>query len=783
MRRILMILAAAIASALTGIVPAAAVVPSTPASAGHAPGGWSVAPSPNPQVPTGQLFWVSCPAANSCMAVGTYTMTSGVSVNLAERWNGSTWRIVPTPNPRGIAFSGLLAIACTSPSACTAVGGSTSMTGQSAALAERWNGVRWRIQPTPRVPKGGVLLTGVSCASASACTAVGGSAAGTLAESWDGTAWHIQTTPSPPGGLLNGVSCTSPTACVAVGGTSAGTLAETWNGASWSIQATPTPSQGAGFLDSVSCVSSSTCTATGSSNAGTLAEAWNGASWQIQSTASPAGAQFAFLNSVACTSTSACTGTGGYLDSSGVYHNLAEEWTGASWQIHATPDPKGAEASFLIGVTCTSAAACIAVGYGTRNQTPAVTTERWDGSSWRIQSAPDPVGAGNSELNAVACTSPSGCVAVGSTTSRSGAMVALAEWWNGHAWRIQPIPSPAGGGVLFGVSCAGPWACSAVGNTAGGRTLAEWWDGRTWRIQPTPSPAGGGALNGVSCTSARACTAVGNSNRGRTLAERWNGARWRMEASPNRGSLVNVLAGVACTSPSACMAVGGRIDSANNAVGTLAERWNGRRWRIVPTFKPTGNGSFLSSVDCTSTASCVAVGSSGPVTTLAEYWNGARWSRQHTPNPPGSQNIGFSSVSCSAATACTAFGLNLPASGPLTLAERWNGRSWRIQPTPAIVSIDTGPPGVACPTRSTCFAVSGYTNQVAHVTLVERWSPARRGSAATVVWPAARYGVRFACGYAGILSLRPAHTQPGASLGFCDTQPAWRIHVTGPAWP
>lgn len=53
-----------------------------PASASGA--GWSVTPSPNPRVPTGQLFWVSCPVADSCMAVGTYVKASGAGVTLAQ---------------------------------------------------------------------------------------------------------------------------------------------------------------------------------------------------------------------------------------------------------------------------------------------------------------------------------------------------------------------------------------------------------------------------------------------------------------------------------------------------------------------------------------------------------------------------------------------------------------------------------------------------------------------------------------------------------------------------
>ena len=46
--------------------------------------GWSITPTPNPVIPTGQLFWVSCPTANWCMAVGAYTKASGAGVTLAE---------------------------------------------------------------------------------------------------------------------------------------------------------------------------------------------------------------------------------------------------------------------------------------------------------------------------------------------------------------------------------------------------------------------------------------------------------------------------------------------------------------------------------------------------------------------------------------------------------------------------------------------------------------------------------------------------------------------------
>jgi|SRR5690349_6338439 len=65
-------------------------------------------------------------------------------------------------------------------------------------------------------------LSSVSYASASACIAVGTSA-DTLAELWNGAAWSVDPTPpSPPSletaGHLVGVSCISATSCTAVGG-------------------------------------------------------------------------------------------------------------------------------------------------------------------------------------------------------------------------------------------------------------------------------------------------------------------------------------------------------------------------------------------------------------------------------------------------------------------------------------------------------------------------------------------------------------------------------------
>ena len=766
------VLLAAVVLAAAGGIPAGASVPVS----ASAPG-WSVTPSPNPVIPTGQLFWVSCPAASSCMAVGTYTKASGAGVVLAEQWNGSKWRILPIPSPRGAAWSNLFGVSCASPSACEAVGTTASRSGTQTALAERWNGSSWQLQHAPS-PAGGGQLNAVSCTSPSACTAVGGTPPGTprkvLVERWNGSRWQIQPAPSPAGAFLSGVACTSSAICTAVGGSNTGTLAERWNGTTWSIQATPTPRQG-GALFSVACTSPSACTAVGAPPFGTapkaLAERWNGTNWSIQPAPKPAGTQFIFLNTVACTSASSCIATGAYINSSGVFQALAERWNGTSWAIQPTPHLTGGAMNLLIGVACTSATGCLAVGYsvpnGGNNQNPATLAERWNGSTWRVQHTPNPPGAAASNLNATSCVSRSACIAVGNTSNSRVISLPLAQRWNGHTWSIQPTPSPADGGNLTGVSCPSRSSCMAVGGHANPfteippGTLAERWNGTRWRITPTPNPPGGGwALGAVSCTSPSACTAVG----GRlvppgkptgTLAERWNGHTWSIQPTPNPpGHGIKLLTGVACTSRSSCMAVGVEFDPATGeSLGTVAERWDGRTWRIVPTFKPapTGPNAGLNGVACTSASACTAVGNRTLARTLAERWNGHAWSVQATPHPSGAQNITLAGVACPARTVCTAFGLNLTGSGPLTLAERWSGGRWRIQPTPGLVAYDIGFPGVACPTPSACYAVASYTNNGPSLTLVERWNRTGTSTQAAAGRPVAPGALPAACRMPGSL--------------------------------
>ena len=384
------------------VVLVAGVMGMLPAAASGA--GWS---NPKPVVPQGVLQGVSCASAAACIAVGDHVNGAGTHLTLAERWNGGSWAIQNTPSPTGAIDSYLYGVSCVSASACTAVGDYANGVGY-VTLAERWNGSSWQIQSTPN-PAGAQdsYLSGVSCASAGACTAVGEytDAAGfivTLAERWNGSSWQVQSTANTAAtdSRLRSVSCASASACAAVGFTenSGGTevtLAERWNGTGWQIQSTPNPTGAKGsVLTGVTCAPASTCTAVGyyqSSSAGqlALAERSNGTSWQVHSTPMPAGVRDSELDGVSCVGASVCSAVGNYATLAGEFA-LAERWSGTSWKLQSTPVPAGAKDVELNGVSCTSASACTAVGDYYTSTTRTTLAERWNGTSWAIQGTPTP---------------------------------------------------------------------------------------------------------------------------------------------------------------------------------------------------------------------------------------------------------------------------------------------------------------------------------------------------------------------------------------------------------
>ena len=114
---------------------------------------------------------VSCHVATACEAVGS--VFNGSVVPLALHWNGTTWSAKVTPAPSGSANASLIGVTCTGANACVGVGTWYDSSFDSYVLAEGLSGGSWNIQNTTSTGATNSELVGVSCPSASSCTAVG----------------------------------------------------------------------------------------------------------------------------------------------------------------------------------------------------------------------------------------------------------------------------------------------------------------------------------------------------------------------------------------------------------------------------------------------------------------------------------------------------------------------------------------------------------------------------------------------------------------------------------
>jgi hypothetical protein len=164
---------------------------------------------------------VACLSATSCIAVG-----EGSSASLAASWNGTAWTILTTADPAGSTDATLNGVSCTSADHCVAVGSYHKSGNRQVTLSEFWNGTKWALHTTPGLPDPKASeLVAVSCTVPFSCTAVGdatstGQSAAPLAEHWDGAKWTVQATPLPAGssgGALTGASCLAVLNCTAVG--------------------------------------------------------------------------------------------------------------------------------------------------------------------------------------------------------------------------------------------------------------------------------------------------------------------------------------------------------------------------------------------------------------------------------------------------------------------------------------------------------------------------------------------------------------------------------------
>jgi hypothetical protein len=357
----------------------------------------------------------------------------------------------------------------------------------------------------------------------------------------------------------------------------------------------------------------------------------------------------------------------------------------------AAASSAGFSGAVLYAVSCTSRSQCTATGMASTRSGKNTKTlaERFNGSTWAVQSTPTPTSRtllGGALAAGVSCTSSTACVADGFSYSKKSTQL-LGEGWNGHTWTTQPDATPVVAADPAGLSCTWAKDCMAVGTRLSGMTLAEHWNGRKWSALTTKHD---GTLEGVSCPATGNCTAVGSNDGGKALAAHWNGKAWsdQSAASPHQLSL---LAGVSCPATKDCVAVGtgGTLTSSAVDLAPVAERWTGGKWAVltVPDPAPAGDIAELNSVSCTSATTCMAVGDymdqAGTTdTAFTEQLAGPAWTVLATPSAATFSALG--SVSCSSPVHCVAVGASgATATGTVSpLTEVWNGSAWTVVTAP-----------------------------------------------------------------------------------------------------
>jgi hypothetical protein len=413
----------------------------------------------------------------------------------------------------GKAFARRLTVLAAGAFLVTAATSGPAVAGSGSAQARPGSPIApgWTIQSTPSLPSaaqppegpGGTAegaFSGVSCASADACTAVGQEspgniAGGELAEVWDGASWLVIETDTLDfdfGSQLASVSCAAPGACLAVGSAQPSAelipLAQTLSTAG-AQDASPPAESDLEQLVSVSCVSTSSCIAVGNTGFGgapLVIDQFNAGGWSALTPAVPTDDQPSTLTGVSCTSPSFCMAVGQDADG----NTLAESWYGTGWSLVAVPNPAGATSGALRAVSCPATGECVGVGSWSDDSGSHPLVAQFRHGAWELISAPPADTGGTAPtLTAISCPARQVCTVVGSTSDPAGPSHPYAARLHRGRWHLQSVPDVPGAidDSLASVSCPARRVCTAVGRSLGGDAplapLVERWIGAAHRRQ------------------------------------------------------------------------------------------------------------------------------------------------------------------------------------------------------------------------------------------------------------------------------------------------------------
>jgi hypothetical protein len=265
---------------------------------------------------------------------------------------------------------------------------------------------------------------------------------------------------------------------------------------------------------------------------------------------------------------------------------------------------------------------------------------------------------------------------------------------------------------------------------------AEFGCAPTWNVVPTPNLGSGhNALASIAVVSSNDVWAVGDAENGtnrKTLTEHWNGSSWTLVPSPNSPNPINYLTGVTGTAANDVWAAGYSSKGANRPSFTLIEHWNGSNWIGIPSPNAPLRGPYepsneLYDVDAFSANDVWAVGRTYDFSVgqaLIEHWNGSNWSIVRSPDLGPFNHAVLYGVAAVAANDVWAVGTYYVDGVQSSLIEHWNGRRWRVVPSPNVGTFHNSFLGIHATSADDIWAV-GYHQTVeipqAYQTSVLHW--------------------------------------------------------------
>ncbi|MDP9300575.1 MAG: hypothetical protein M3P43_06735 [Actinomycetota bacterium] len=265
--------------------------------------------------------------------------------------------------------------------------------GAEHTLVQRWDGTGWRRVGSPNEPSGNTYLTGVSAVAGDDVWAVGafedGPRQGSVTVHWDGRSW--KRIPAPALDTFYGVSASGPGDVWTVGSvpTDGTANAETsfsassahWNGQRWQSQPVPSPGSGSSRLSDVDARTPNDAWAVGEYvNTGTalpLVVRWDGRRWRIVHV--PLSRRSAILTDVVAFARDDVWVVGGV--ETGTFQALAAHWDGRRWREFPGVALGGGSGN-LAAADGSASDDVWAAGYrgGPSDESPLLL--HWDGSIW-----------------------------------------------------------------------------------------------------------------------------------------------------------------------------------------------------------------------------------------------------------------------------------------------------------------------------------------------------------------------------------------------------------------